>query len=87
MTSPSGPAATGSAAPVQVLDARGLQCPLPVLRAKKALNGLATGALLEVRATDPGAVQDFRSLCSQTGHALEAQWEDGDVFVFHIRKS
>lgn len=70
----------------QVLDVRGLQCPLPVLRAKKALNGMETGAVLEVRATDPGAVPDFDSLCRQTGHALLDSREEGEVFVFLIRK-
>ncbi|WP_404385624.1 sulfurtransferase TusA family protein [Caenispirillum salinarum] len=70
-----------------LLDVRGLQCPLPVLRAKKALNALASGQLLEVHATDPGAVPDFKSLCAQTGHVLERQWQDGEVFGFLIRKS
>lgn len=70
-----------------MLDVRGLQCPLPVLRAKKALNSLESGRRLEVHATDPGSVPDFKSLCSQTGHGLEAQWQDGEVYKFIIRKS
>lgn len=61
--------------------------PLPVLRAKKALNGMASGQRLEVLATDPGSVADFRSLCAQSGHALERQWETEEVFGFLIRKS
>lgn len=70
-----------------MLDVRGLQCPLPVLRAKKALNAMETGQRLEVHATDPGAVPDFKSLCAQTGHVLENQWQEGDVYGFMIRKS
>lgn len=83
--------ASDPAAGAQRLDVRGLQCPLPVLRAKKMLNTMEPGALLEVHATDPGAVPDFRSLCAQTGHALlvsrEEQADDGPVYVFLIRKS
>lgn len=76
-----------TAAPPVVLDVRGLQCPLPILRAKKALNTMAPGTLLEVQATDPGAVADFRSFCSQTGHTLEHQSEEGGVYLFHIRRA
>ena len=72
--------------PPVVLDVRGLQCPLPILRAKKALNGMASGMMLEVHATDPGAVADFHSFCAQTGHALEHQSETGGVFLFRIRR-
>ncbi|SOD90082.1 sulfurtransferase TusA family protein [Caenispirillum bisanense] len=69
---------------VTVLDVRGLQCPLPILRAKKALNGMASGAMLEVQATDPGAVADFQSFCRQTGHILREQTETDGVYVFRI---
>lgn len=70
-----------------LLDVRGLQCPLPVLRAKKVLNGMNSGQTLEVHATDPGAVPDFASLCAHAGHTLVEQWTEGDVFGFLIRKS
>ena len=52
------------------LDARGLNCPLPILRAKKALNGMQSGQVLKVVATDPGAVKDFQTFAKQTGNEL-----------------
>ena len=61
----------------KLLDARGLNCPLPILRTKKALNDLSSGHVLKVLATDPGSVQDFAAFCKQTGHAL---LEHGDRF-------
>ncbi len=70
-----------------VLDARGLNCPLPILRAKKALKALPTGATLEVRATDPGAVMDFEAFCRTTGNELIGHHMDGDIYVFEIRHS
>lgn len=76
-----------TAVPPVVLDVRGLQCPLPILRAKKALNGMAPGTVLEVQATDPGAVADFRSFCAQTGHGLEHQSEADGVYLFRIRRA
>ena len=68
------------------LDASGLQCPLPVLRANKALRELPAGARLRVRATDPAARQDFPAYCSTSGHVLEdcAPCEDG--WLFTLRK-
>ena len=68
------------------LDATGLKCPLPVLRARKAMKGLAADGILEVRATDPGAVADFKSFCEATGDEL-MDWQEADgVFLFRIRK-
>ena len=68
-----------------VLDATGLRCPLPVLRARKALRSLPAGARLRVLATDPGAVQDFRAFCEATGHRLlESRAEEDGVLVFLI---
>ena len=55
------------------VDTRGLKCPLPILKAKKALAGLAPGDLLRVVATDPGSVRDFQAFCKQTGHGLLSQ--------------
>jgi tRNA 2-thiouridine synthesizing protein A len=68
------------------LDATGLKCPLPVLRARKALGGLAPGALLEVRATDPGAVRDFAAYCAASGHVMVESAEVDGVFRFVIRR-
>lgn len=70
-----------------LLDATGLKCPLPVLRARKALKGVAAGGLLEVRATDPGAVADFKSFCETTGDDLVDWQEEDGVFLFRIRKA
>ena len=70
-----------------LLDARGLKCPLPVLRARKTMQGLAPGAVLQVLATDPGSVRDFQAFCQATGHALVEQSEEGGTFSFWVRKS
>lgn len=69
-----------------VLDVKGLSCPLPVLRANKALRGMAAGERLRVLATDRAAVADFQAFCRETGHALIAQGEEAGVFSFTIRK-
>ena len=74
-------------ATAQELDARGLNCPLPILRAKKALNGLQQGEVLSVRATDPGSVKDFDAFCKQTGNELVSSEQDGGEYVFQIRKN
>lgn len=68
------------------LDARGLRCPLPILRCKKGIAELAGGQVLKVLATDPGAVKDFQAFCRQTGHELLSQEEQDGEFTFHIRK-
>lgn len=68
------------------LDARGLNCPLPILRAKKSINELQAGQVLKIIATDPGAVKDFEAFCKQTGHELLNSQEAGSEFVFLIRK-
>ena len=70
----------------QVLDAKGLNCPLPILRARKALGTLASGATLEVLATDPGAVKDFEAFCRTTGNELVSSGSDSGVFRFVIRR-
>ena len=67
------------------IDVRGLNCPLPILRAKKALSDLTTGQVLKVMATDPGSVKDFQSFCRQTGNELLSHSE-GDVFTFFLKK-
>lgn len=70
----------------QTLDARGLNCPLPILRAKKALAQLGAGEVLEILATDPGSVKDFASFCAQTGHELLQNSDANGEFAFLIRK-
>jgi tRNA 2-thiouridine synthesizing protein A len=69
-----------------VLDVKGLNCPLPILRAKKAIKDLADGALLEVIATDPGSVKDFDAFCRQTGNTLVSTNEAAGVYTFEIKK-
>jgi len=71
----------------QELDARNLNCPLPILRAKKALNNLATGEVLKIVATDPGAVKDFESFANQTGNELLSSSEEGEEFHFLMKKA
>jgi len=68
------------------LDARGLNCPLPILRARKALNDMASGQVLRIVATDPGSVKDFESFARQTGNPLLSQAGDGKEFTFFIAK-
>ncbi len=68
------------------LDAKGLNCPLPILRAKKAVNKLESGQTLKIIATDPGSVKDFESFCNQTGHALLGSEANGGEFTFYIQK-
>jgi len=71
----------------QTLDAKGLNCPLPILKAKKALNTVDADGTLEVLSTDPGSVADFEAFCRTTGHTLLEQSEHGDVFRFVIQKT
>jgi tRNA 2-thiouridine synthesizing protein A len=68
------------------LDTRGLNCPLPILRTKKALGDLTSGQVLKVVATDPGAVKDFQTFSKQTGHELLQQGEANKEFTFFMRK-
>jgi tRNA 2-thiouridine synthesizing protein A len=68
------------------LDTSGLNCPLPILKTKKAINILAAGDMLQVIATDPGSVKDISSFCQQTGHELVETSESGGKFNFLIRK-
>ncbi len=68
-----------------VLDAKGLNCPLPILKAKKALVQVPSGGILQVLSTDPGSVADFEAFCRQTGNELLESKTEGDAFVFLIR--
>lgn len=71
----------------QELDASGLNCPLPILRAKKTLAGMAAGQVLHIIATDPGSVKDFEAFSKQTGNALLESREEGGKFHFLIKKA
>jgi len=68
------------------IDTRGLNCPLPILKAKKALSELQPGELLKVLATDPGSVRDFQAFARQTGNELVEQLTQGDEFVHLLRR-
>ena len=68
------------------LDARGLSCPLPILKTKKSLNELASGQVLKVVATDPGSVKDFDAFANQTGHTLLSSTVEDKIFVFFMKK-
>ncbi len=69
-----------------VLNAEGLNCPLPILKAKKMLKSVPVGEVLSIRATDPGSVADFAAFCRQTGNELVSSGQDGDVYTFEIRR-
>ena len=68
------------------LDARGLNCPLPILRAKKALTDMQSGQVLKVLATDPGAVKDFQTFAKQTGNALLQHSEANREFTLYVQR-
>ncbi len=68
------------------LDAKGLNCPLPILKAKKALKGMENGQVLEIAATDPGSIKDFEAFSKATGNKLLKHWMDGDVYMFLIER-
>lgn len=72
---------------VQTLDTSGLKCPLPVLKAKKALKTMPAGGVLRVVATDPGSVSDFAHFCEATGDTLLETGEEEGVYTFRIRKA
>jgi tRNA 2-thiouridine synthesizing protein A len=68
------------------LDARGLNCPLPILRTKKSLTDMSSGQVLRVLATDPGAVRDFQAFSKQTGHELLCSETSANEFIFFMKK-
>lgn len=70
----------------EVLDAKGLTCPMPILKAKKAITKLGTGTKLKVLSTDPGSVKDFEAFSRRTGHKLLHSSEDDGVYVFVLEK-
>jgi tRNA 2-thiouridine synthesizing protein A len=68
------------------LDARGLSCPLPILKTKKSLNELVSGQVLKIVATDPGSVKDMEAFSNQTGNALLSSGEENKIFIFYMKK-
>jgi TusA-related sulfurtransferase len=68
------------------LDTKGLNCPLPILKAKKALSEMASGQVLRVVSTDPGSTRDFQAFAKQTGNELLAQSTEADAFVHVMRR-
>jgi len=68
------------------LDARGLNCPLPILRAKKSLGEMTSGQVLRILATDPGSVKDFAAFAKQTGNELLSSAENNKEFEFYIKR-
>jgi len=69
------------------LDATGLNCPMPILRAKKALKDLNPGDTLRITATDPGSVKDFEAFAKQTGNELLESSTEGDTFIYRLKKA
>ncbi len=69
------------------LDTSGLNCPMPILRAKKALKELQAGDILRITATDPGSVKDFESFAKQTGNELLESTTEGESFIYRLRKA
>lgn len=78
--------AGAKATTAKVLDARGLNCPLPILKARKAMAELSSGEVLQVIATDPGSLSDFAAFCNQTGNALLHSGVANGAYEFQIRK-
>ena len=72
--------------PDKEIDTRGLNCPLPILRTKKALADVLSGQVLKVVATDPGSVKDFQTFSKQTGHTLLSHSEANGEFTFLMKK-
>ena len=71
----------------KTLDARGANCPIPILKAKKAMNDVSAGQTLEVLATDPGSVADFQAFCRTTGNTLVEQTQADGVYRFLIKRA
>jgi tRNA 2-thiouridine synthesizing protein A len=76
-----------SVTPDQTLDCSGLACPMPILKTKKAVDGLQIGQVLKMIATDPGSVSDMDAWTKKTGHELVASEQSGGSYIFYIRKA
>ena len=72
---------------IEILDLRGLKCPLPVLKLRKRLKSISSGQTLTLLADDPAAVIDVPHFCSESGHSLETMMEQGDHTAYVVRKS
>ena len=70
----------------QELDCSGLSCPMPILKTKKAIDLLAAGQVLKMTATDPGSLPDIQAWTAKTGHELLSHEQDGDKFIFYIKR-
>ena len=71
----------------QELDCRGLNCPLPILKTKKAIDGMSSGEILKMISTDPGSKNDISAWANRTGNELLSSGEDGSNFIYYIQKS
>jgi tRNA 2-thiouridine synthesizing protein A len=71
----------------QELDCSGLACPMPILKTKKAVDGLQIGQVIKIISTDPGSVPDFQAWTSKTGHELLGHDQDGNTYTFYIKKA
>lgn len=71
----------------QTLNAEGLNCPLPILKAKKMLKGMSAGDILNITATDPGSAADFTAFCTHTGNELMGSSTEGDIYKFQIKRA
>jgi len=69
------------------LDTKGLSCPMPILKLKKAIDGLKSGQVLKMLASDPGSVADVKAWAEKTGHTLLSSSQDGAIYVFFLKKS
>lgn len=69
-----------------VIDTKGMACPMPIVKAKKALDNLETGQVMEVQSTDKGSVNDFQAWVKQTNHELIKHEEDNGIFKFYVKK-
>ncbi|HVP21587.1 MAG TPA: sulfurtransferase TusA family protein [Anaerolineaceae bacterium] len=72
--------------PDQTLDCSGLACPMPILKTKKAIDGLQVGQILKMIATDPGSTSDMNAWTQKTGHQLVGSEQEGGKFIFYVRK-
>jgi tRNA 2-thiouridine synthesizing protein A len=73
--------------PNQTLDASGLACPMPIIKTKKAVDGMKVGEILKMISTDPGSVSDVKAWTGKTGHELLSHEESGGKYVFYIKKT
>lgn len=71
----------------QTLDTKGMNCPLPILKTKKAIKGLNAGETLEVLSTDPGSVKDMEAFCKSTGNKLLSSKDEGGLYTYEIEKT